>query len=419
MFDRLKAHARTATARQSALTSVSTLANGFLGALFYFLLARLLGAFDYGVFSVIVTTMITLAAVFDFGSDQSLIMFVPKFPAPEFFPYAKLALLVKLASSLVIFLAFYFFSTPIAGSVFHQPSLSAALPLVGIGVFTQLLFSFSTSLAQAQQKYLLWGGLFVGTNFFRLLFLFLLYFSAHLHSLSVIFIYLLFPFLGFLFYVLVTRLHFGRARITGAVVRRFFSFNKWVVGFTLLSAVASRLDVFFTARYANLVAVGVYSLAGQIATIMPQLTSAIGAVTAPKFSSFTSSRQTSVYTGKTALLSFGVAVISALVLIPLSLVVFSFSGKSYSAGFGPFLLLLLSLAIFLITAPVRDGLLYYYARPQIFFYTAVLQILVSCLASPVFILRYSIAGAAFVVLLNTLLTTVIYLVFYFRLKETS
>lgn len=419
MFEKLKLQLRTATARQTLITSVSTVANGILGALFYFFLARFLGAFDYGIFSLGISLITTLSGVFDLGSDQSLILFIPKLKEPDFYPYLKLALIVKLLSGFIILIFLLVFSKYISESVLRQPSLHPIMILVGLGIISQLLFSFATSVAQSLQKYTLWGILFVYTNLIRVSLLFVLYFVENLNVSLILSIYILIPLLGFLVFLPVLNLNFLKSKISQAVIHKFFSFNKWITGFVILSAVNSRLDVFFVARYISLSAVGIYSLCLQIVSVLPQLTSAVGAVISPKFSSFTQLNQNIVYVKKTTFLSAFIACISALVLIPISLLIFNFSGPTFSSGFVPFTILLTSSIIFLAVTPIRDSILYYFAKPRLFFYTGLIQIILYLLTSQYLMTKYSIIGTSVLVLINIILSSFIYSVYYVYLIKKN
>jgi O-antigen/teichoic acid export membrane protein len=416
MFTRLTKHLNTATARQSVIASVSTITNGLLGAAFYFILARLLGSFDYGVFSLAVSLITTLSGVFDLGADQSVIMFIPKYPKPLYFPYLKLALCLKLLSGSFVILSLIIFSKYISFNILNQPSIQPLMILVGLGVITQLLFSFSTSVAQGLQRYTLWGILFVGTNFIRLLLLYLLFTLKSLNSQSIILVYILLPLLGFLVLFSIIKTDFLKSKITWVVFNHFFSFNKWIVGFAILSSISSKLDIFFTARFVSLSPVGIYSLSSQIVSFLPQLTTSLGAVISPKFSSFTNINQNKIYITKTSFLSLFIAFSSGILLIPLSLLVFNYSGHSYISGFKPFIILLFSSILFLIITPIRDSLLYYFAKPKLFFITGIFQIILYSVLSPYLMSKYSIIGSSLVVLINILISSIFYFYYYLRLS---
>jgi len=415
MFEKIKLHLNTATARQTLVASVSTVANGLLGAAFYFFLARYLGAQGYGIFSVGVSLITTLSGVFDLGSDQSLIKFLPGSSKSDFYQYLKLAFFIKIFSGLVILLSLVLLSNYLAADVFRQPELTSMMFWIGIGVITQLLFSFATSIAQSLQRYYLWGILFIGTNLFRLMLLFGLYFNNNLNPSNVLYVYILLPFLGFLAIIPTIKFNYFKVKISHSVLQKFFAFNKWITGFVILSSINSRLDVFFVARYISISAVGIYSLCLQVVSVLPQLTSALGAVTSPKFSSFTTIKQNTDYVKKSSLLSFLFAFFSIAFLLPLSIFILNASGEIYLSGFSSLVVLLLSSAIFLITTPIRDSVLYYFGKPKVFFYAGIFQVILYVLIGPYLMENYSILGASLLVLINIIISSIFYLFTYRRL----
>jgi O-antigen/teichoic acid export membrane protein len=401
MLKKIKPLLATATFRQSVVTTTSIIINGGLGAAFYFLVAKWLGPHEFGLFSLAVTVIGLLISVFDLGSDQGVVKFVSGHSqSKEYFPFAKLALSLKISVGLMFIVLFTFFSVSISQLIFHQSEIAPLLPLVGLGILTNLIFSFSTSLSQALQKYWLWGALFVGTNFFRFIFVVLLFMVGAVSSGSTTLVYILMPLFGFLVSLNFLNFGFWRASVKLSEVKNFFTFNKWVTGFVIVSAISSRLDIFFSARLLDLSQTGVYSLAVQISSILPQLTTAIGAVTAPKFASFTSTNGNSSYVTKASIFTSLTAICSCLVLFPVSLLVITWAGKNYDSSLLPLVILLISMGLFLATAPFRDSITYYFGKPQFFFWISLGQLIIMILGNLLLVPQMHIVGVALVVFIS-------------------
>ncbi len=402
MFDRFNEIIKTATFRQSLVTTSSTLINGVLGALFYFFLARFLGSHDFGVFTVAVASIALVSGIVDFGSDQGIVRFVPKYRNDAIVQarFIKLALKIKIISGLLTGVLLLIFSQYVSSYLLRQPELLRIIPLIGIGVLAQLLFSFSTSLSQAQERFFLWGGLFVGTNLVRLILLFALFGIGNLNSISSVVLYTALPLIGFIASFIFLNRDFLAAKGELSLLKEFFGFNRWVFAFVVVAAVGSRLDIYFSARFLSLTAVGVYGLALQVASILPQLTSAIGAVTSPKFASFTSQKLNRTYTLKAVALTALVAFVSSLILVPLSKIVIGFSGKSFEGAFIPFVILLSGMAIFLASSPIRDSIIYYFGKPQFFFWQGLAHTTLVIISSLWLIPKFSIVGSSLVVLIG-------------------
>lgn len=409
----------TVTFRQSLVTTISTFANGALGAVFYFLLARFLGSHDYGAFSVAVTLMVMIAGIVDLGTDQGLIKFVPKYKLDPIArnSVVRLTLKIKLIAGIITALVLISQSSFISQNILHKPELSILIPLVALGIIFQNLFSFSTSLSQSLERFFLWGGLYISTNIFRLALIVLVFWSGNLNGYSSTLIYILMPLLGFVLSLAFFDKKFLFTQNENRFLPELFGFNKWTTAFIIVSAMSSRLDIFFTTRYLSLSSVGIYGLALQLTTILPQLTNAIGAVTTPKFSSFSTHSQNVKYVLKVVGLNSAITLFSSLVLVPLGWFVLHTAGQDFSIGFIPFIILLSSVALFAIDSPVRDSLLYYFGKPQFFFWQGIGHALVITIFSWLLIPRFNILGSAVTVLIGQVFIESTAIIYFFTQKR--
>ncbi len=395
----------TATAKQSLLTTVSTIINGVLGAGFYFLLARLLEPSQYGLFSIIVVTITMLADIFDLGGNQALIRFIPqhKSEPQKQNQIINLVLVIKLVSGLVVALAVWVFAHQIAKYVIGQPKLAALLPLAGIGVLAQLLFSFATSLAQATERFWVWSGLFVATNSVRIGLIVALFLIGKLSGATSVMAYISIPLLGFMVSLTLIRFKFSPTSFSDINIRKVFNFNSWVTAFIVVASIGARIDTFLTAKLISLSAMGIYYLANQIVAILPQLTGAIGAVTSPKYSSFDTLAKNRAYTRKATYLTSAVALASSLLIVPLGLLILKFAGGEYLTGLVPMLILLLAMCIFLVTSPIRDSILFFFTKPHFFFWLGIVHVMQTLALSYYLIPKYQIVGSSITLLLGQVL----------------
>jgi O-antigen/teichoic acid export membrane protein len=409
----------TATVRHSSITLVSTVINGILGAAFYFLLAKFLGSSDFGIFTVFTASIALVTGIIDLGSDQGIIRFIPKYAAkPDIQKkLIKLSLGVKLVSGLIVVFLAMAFSGKISILIFGKPELSLIIILIGLGVLTQILFSFSTSLSQAFEKYILWGGLFVGTNLIRLIILLVLFQFQSLNVYSVGAFYLLLPFIGFMFSFAFLDKTFLKARDTLSYLPELFTFNKWVTAFVIIATIGSRLEIYFTARYLSLSSLGIYGLAQQVAQILPQLTSAIGAVTSPKFASLNTPEKNINYTAKSVGFSSILAIGSSFLLALIAKVVFNFAGQDFNLAFLPCLVLLLAMVIFFVTAPIRDSIIYYSSKPKFFFFVGLVHAALVSILSMLLIPKFDILGTSLVVLFGQVFIAIISIWYFLKVTK--
>jgi O-antigen/teichoic acid export membrane protein len=420
MHKHLKTVFASHTVRHSAVTIFSTFASAGLGALFYMVLARMIGPKEYGLFSVGLTFLTLSVTVGDIGMGQGLVRFVSEHRNDNgYFPYAKLSLQTKIIISCVIFLLLCIFPRQIAILGFHLPQLAPLLPLVGLGITSYLLYSFSLAVLQGLQKFLGWGILQVGSNLLRLVFLGFLIFFPPLTAVKAFIVFSAASLTGFF----VSWIWFDTKLIFVPISRQtsqsFWSFNRWTATFMVISSLVSRLDVLITTRYVTLAQIGVYSLATMMASFMPQLSTAIGAVTSTKIAGLKDKSDNHAYVKKATFFAIGVSLVVAIIMVPTALFVIWFTGKGFANALAPFSVLLISLVVFVAGNPIRDSILYFFHQPKFFVFTSILQGVVLVTACLIFTPKFGVMGTTFSVLLSHIVLLAVCVNHYFKLNRSS
>lgn len=395
---------KTATWKQSQITIAGTLVNGTLGALFYVFIARFLGPSDFGILTIALTTLVLIGDIADIGTNTGLVKFVPvslKENTEKAYRYLKLSLEIKLIAWLVSFLLIFFLAPLLAESIFHKAELVLPLRLSALGVGGALLFTFATSTLQAYQKYFTWSVVNILTNFFRLFLIFILGYFVMLNLESSLLIYIVMPFFGFFvsLFILPTRKIF-QSKNEFNLVAELFRYNIPVALFTLVAAFSSRLDTYLNAVLLSSKEVGIYGAASQIVVFMPQLVSALGLVSSPKFASFGDNKQMLTYFKKFQLFVSGLVVLGILSIPVFTYLIPILFGPEYKEAVTPFIILFLGQLIFLFSIPVHHSVIFYFGRPDIFIWVALGHLSIIAGLGYFMILHFGMTGAAITVLVG-------------------
>lgn len=412
----------TATFRQSSTTFTGTIFNGVLGALFYIVLARVLGPADFGLLTVSITTLTLIADIADFGTNTGLIKFVSSTITSNkdrAFRFLKLSLEIKLAVWTGVLVFGFLVSPLLAEFIFSKPELTLPLRLSMIGVGSALLFTFATSTFQSFQKYISWSVLNILTNLFRLLAIIVLVFTQQISLISGLLAYIIFPFLGFSISLLfIPTKSIFLAKEEYKLTKEFLNYNKWVGIFTLIAAVSARLDTFITASLLTARELGVYSAANQLTSVIPQLIGALGVVAAPKFSSFQSKKEMLTYFKKFQLMVLGLSGFGVLIL-PLAVYFIPIIyGIEYSQAVVPFIILVFSMLVFLVSVPLHSSIIFYFGKPEVFVWVSITHLLIVGTVGLYLISSFGIVGAALTVLIGMVFNLVAPLI-WFLLKLKS
>lgn len=397
MIEKVKKVLKTQTFKHSLITTGGTIVNGVLGMLFYILLARILGPADFGIFSVFVAATTLIADVFDLGIGTGIIRFVGKYihnNKEKALMVLKISLIIRLVLIVTIILCGYFLAPYVARELFKKEELTLPLRLSLFGAGGALLFAFVTSSVQALQKFWVWSGLNIAMNGLRLaVILFLVYLNL-ITPLSSMLSYVLIPLLGFVL-GLAFLPNFFFARNERTEISELFKYNSWVGAFTIVAAVSSRLDTFISTRLLSLSEVGIYSVANNLAGIVPQIVFALAAVAAPKFASFNSKQKAINYFGKFQLFVVGLSILGVTVGIPLgACLIYCLYGSMYLGAIFPFVILLCAQAVFLISIPAHTSVIYYFAYPKLFVWISLVNLAVVSLLGWYLISNFGYIGAA-------------------------
>ncbi len=404
------------TLGQTGITFLGTFLNGLLGLLFYILVARFLGPASFGILTLAITTLTLIADIADLGTDTGLIRFVGRYinaDQDKALRFMKLGLKIKLAVWVIILGVGWLLMPFISSFVFGKVELELPLRLSLIGVGGALLFSFVSHSLQAMQHYVIWSLLNIGLNGLRLiLVLILAVFTVE----SVLLAYIIIPFLGF-FLGLLFLPRFMVVKDENSVAVDFFHYNKWVASTSLISAVSSRLDTFLLARLVSASSLGIYSAANQLTMVVPQLVAALATVIAPKLSAAKDKQEILNYLKRLQLLSVGLALLGLLGIPLAHFAIPFFYGQAFGESINIFAILFLSQLIFLMATPAHQAIFYYFAKPKVFVFISLGQLLILAFLGYFLILRLGMMGVALAVLVSqifSLVSSVIWMIYKFK-----
>lgn len=403
MIKRIKEIASTSTFRQTFITSSGTIVNGLLGMVFYILVARFLGPSDFGIFSIAIAVIATVASIANIGIDTGIVRFVGRCVLSEknkALKFLKLGLEIKILSSLIVLGIGWLIMPFVTIKLLGKPELLYPLRLSLFGVATSLLFSFATSSIQALQRFWVWSGLNIATNLLRLVAVVIFFNLGLLLVESSLWLYILFPLFGFVIGLFFLP-KFIKVKKEGSVLKEFFNYNKWIAYFTVIVAISSRLDTFLSARLLPLDEVGIYSVAVTLSSIVPAIVLAIATVVAPKLASMTNDKDAFDYLKKLQLFVIALALIGIIVGIPLSYILIPLLyGTRYLASIVPLSILIVAQAIFLISVPSHTSIFYYFSYPKLFVYISIVHLAILLFGGWYLISLFGYIGAAWIYLIG-------------------
>jgi O-antigen/teichoic acid export membrane protein len=282
-------------ARQSAVTlagSIGRLALGFVASV---LIARTLGPAGYGLIALLSLVLSVLDTVADFGLTYTAVHAVARAFAsglaaarPVAAGYWSLTVLLNAAGAALGFLA----AEPIARLALGRPDAEPVVRLVVLGLASVASSGACAALLQATRAFGRLAALQVLTQLTYLVAVLGLALAGHMSVEAVVLLGVLNPVLGFLLGLRLLPpglldLRAGLSREARQAWVDLTRFSRWLWISSVLSLLASQLDLALVGRWLPAVEVGLYALALNLATKLDILNQARFTVLLPSMATLT------------------------------------------------------------------------------------------------------------------------------------
>jgi O-antigen/teichoic acid export membrane protein len=287
----------------------------------------------------------------------------------------------------------------IAGNFF--PGLQLA-PLLRVGALTLLtggLLAFSHAILEAESQFERLSVLNAAQTLLRAA-LVLILVATVLTATGLLLVEATVPLLIFLgSLALLPKSYLGWPLAFGRHLRRLFRFSRWIAVAAVASLIVARLDLLFLSAFADAGVVGWYAAAVALAAALDLVKTPVLTTSFPDACRRRERSELRAYVRSSLRLTLGIS----LALLPLFVLsrplIGLLYGNAYLAAVPAFYLLLLAFLLGLNSEPVAY-VLYPLNRPQWIAAGDVLLLVVTIAAGPFLIQRYSMMGAAGLVLLR-------------------
>lgn len=357
---RLVTELRGPELRHSTITLTGSLGRFALGFVTSVMLARLLGPSGYGLIALVSLVLSIVDTLGDFGLTMSAVRAISRALGPEPEHARRLAgaffSLGLIANSLAA-LGGILLAGPIARVILERPEAELYLRLAMIGLFSVAFNGFVTAVLQSLGRFGRLAAVQVLSAVTYLIGIVGLAVLDRLDIATVVLLGALNPLVGF-----VVGLRFlppGFFSITEAFTRparrgwrELMSFGKWLWISSILSLLASQLDLLLLGRWASPVVVGIYALAFNLAMKMDILNQAHLTVVLPSVSALRTPGEMRTFIFRSLTRSTMLAVGLALAIPFVRPFISTFYGTEY-VGAVPVLFVLVVVVLFdLVTSPL-------------------------------------------------------------------
>lgn len=415
----VKAIARSKTAFNSSITFGGNFANTFLSLICTIFVSRALGPSDFGILATFNALMATLIGLTDFGLGTTAIKLISKYLEPERRKASvvmNVIVKLELGTGLIVALIGFLFAGPIA-HVLGGPQYITPVKLAFVsGAFMTAAAYYGTFFA-AYGQFVKNALVNFSGAVLRLGFVLLLFTTAKLNLDNALIAYtavpVMFFFIGLSF--IPRDFLFRPSRDEQKVaLHEIFHFTKWIFLSFVANSISGRLDVFMLSHFKGSQAVGYYSAAQQLVTVLPMIIGAVSTVLLPQVSRLKTKDEFKGFIKKVA---FGASIL-AFCLLPMVIfgeqIIHLIFGSRYAGSFGAFRILFFGYIIALFTNPM-SLVVYALNKPKIFTVINYFQLALTIVLNYIFIQKYGMIGAAWTFLVVTAIGSTLSMVY--TLKE--
>lgn len=388
----------TPTAKNTYITTFGAGLNALFGFLFSILVAKALAPSGFGLFSVIFNLITILFVVCDVGLSSSVLRYLPTVIKDnninEKQRIIKFSFLAALGISGLITLLLIIFSNPVASSILSKKE--AVIPLIAASFFLlgMTLTFVTTSILQAEQKFVF--GVITDSSVIVVKYLFtvILLLVGALNLTNVSIVISATSFTGFLLGLFFIRPKYIQAKTDLGLAKILLGFGLWVVLARIANVISSRIDTIMLIRYVQESQVGFYAAAQRMTFIFPVLVNGLTVVITPKFSSLQTKEEALSFIKKSSLMLSSLFIPLIILFIFSPWITVAIFGDIYAPASDIFRWLILSSAFFVASSVPITAILYFLGKSKFFALISLAQLLLIFLGNLVLIPKFGVIGPA-------------------------
>ncbi len=408
---RIKTILQKRALHQAFFVYVGSMVNGVSLFALNIILARILNQELFGIFSLSVLVLMTVAELSDFGLNMGLLRFAPYYIATN--QPDKLKQLIKTiwrwrtALTLVLTIGGVVLAYPLSRFVFGQIKLTPYLIFASLGIGGVILLGFLATYLQAKQRFFYQASLQSLKGFLRLLIVVVLAWLGVKSLFVYLSVYVCIPWLLFLLNFKVLPENFRKTEVDIEVKKKLHAqlaqFSFWLTVSSFMSILVSRVDQVMVSRLLGLEEVAVFTVAWQLIQFFPVIYSSISSVLMPKISSLTDKESLKVFVKRSFKWVAVVVVGLGMLVYPSQYLIHFLFGVKYDASMPIYVILAYGYLLGVLVVPF-SLVINVFNKTHWVTVSGVMQMVVTLVGNIIFIPLYGIMGAAYTFAVGAILT---------------
>lgn len=364
------------------------------------ILGRILDKDAFGIFSLSILALSTVAEMSDFGLNGGLLRFAPYYIKNN--EDNKLKQLVKTIwswrvwLSVILTIGGIILSPFIAKYIFNRPEITYYLIFSFVGIGGVILLGFVTTFLQAKENFFYNATLQSLKGLLRLI-LVVGFYLAGVRSIFVFLsVYISIPWILFLFSYKSLPENFRKVEIEKEIKEKMNSelakFSFWLTIWSLSAILSSRVDQAMLSHLMGLEKVAVYTMAFQFVFLYAIALQAITSVLMPKMNALKTNEEVVLFIKKVWKWILPVSLAAILLVYPSKFMISLVFGAKYLESIPVYLILSYSMLVSFIGIPL-SLIITAFNKTQLVAFSGFIQLIVNFTFNLILIPRYGVIGA--------------------------
>ncbi|GKU27271.1 polysaccharide biosynthesis protein [Clostridium folliculivorans] len=419
IVDKLKSYLIGSVFRSMSFVLTANIISQLESFIFVIIATKTLSVEDYGIYTIVMTLIYTVIELSDMGMNGAVIRFSSQYYSQNEYDkeleIVNMALKKKFRNSLIVILAIIIFSKYISIYFFSSTKYNLYFIISAFGIGFSLVNSLNNSILQGRRWYKKYFYSIVLSNLILLILILMLYFTNTLSVINIVAVNV-----ACLLISMIISYRLANISIVNVfrykpfhldVVKNFNSFGMWMLMWSIMSIMQSKVDVFMLSTYASKEQVSYYDLAMKMTKPILMICSSYAQVLNPILATLTSKQHLKNNINKiTKFVVFvtGIILISIVFAKPAIYLIF---GNKYANSILPLDIILVSIIFFVWTIPF-NGALYAMNKPYIFCIAAAVGLVTTITFNVLLLPRYGAIGASMTFLLAQIIGLVVSIIGY-------
>ncbi|MDV4150388.1 oligosaccharide flippase family protein [Clostridium sp. AL.422] len=382
--------------------------------IFVTIAARIWDVETYGVYSIVAMILSLAIDLSDMGMNGAVIRFSAEYNAKgELEREEKLIDLVvkrKIRNSIITCISISIFSPLIALMFLDSSSYYMYIIISSIAIIFALVYSLNNSVLQGRQEYKNYFKSMICFNSLLFIMIVLLFVFNKFTVMNVVIVNVINYFLSMLYSLKLIKFDlksiFIKKKVEREVNNRFTNYSRWMVLWSILSILQSRLDILMLANLTTTVQVAYYDIGMKLSKPFFMIFNSAGQVINPVFATILTKEELKDKFAKVRKISIGLSVLIIISILICRYPIIIIFGDKYIDSIIPLQIILMSLVFFICTMPF-NAVLYSLNKPHVFVIASGLGLIATFIGNLYLLPIYGAIGAAITYLIAQIIGFII------------